>query len=291
MVTLRDQHRVRQGAAADRLDSRVAVLVWAVAALALAAAVPGLVVDGLYAGARSTTEILRGYDLVTAVIVVPALCLATLQACRGSLLGRLVTAGLLADLVYGYAFYVFGTGFNVLFLLHITLFSASLTALVLTIAGLDVGAVADWFRGVRHVWPVAVALGLLAVSLGGMWISAGVGNAVAGTVPAGSAMVETDQIVHLSMVLDLAVQVPLYATAAVLVWRRIGWGYVLAFVALISGIPEQLSYLVAMPLQVSAGIPEAVSLEPLEPVILAMYVLGLVVLLAGRPRRAAAVTS
>lgn len=93
------------------------------------------------------------------------------------------------------------------------------------------------------------------------------------------------------MVLDLAVQVPLYAAAAVLVWRRIGWGYVLAFVALVSGIPEQLSYLAAMPLQVSADVPEAVSLEPLEPVILAMYVLGLVVLLAGRPRRAVAVTS
>ncbi len=290
MATVRDEHRVRQPAA-GLLDIRVAVLVWVVAALALAAAVPGLVIDGIYAGPRSTAEILRGYDLVTAVLVVPALGVAALQARRGSLPGHLVTAGLLADLVYGYAFYVFGTGFNALFLLHIVLFSAGLTALVLTVAGLDVGAVAEWFRGIRHVWPAAVALGLLAVSLGGMWISAGVTNAVTGTVPPGSAMVETDQIIHLSMVLDLAIQVPLYAAAAVLVWRRTGWGYVLAFVALVSGIPEQLSYLAAMPLQVIAGVPEAVPLEPLEPVILAMYVLGLVMLLGGRPRHAAEITS
>ena len=186
---------------------------------------------------------------------------------------------------------MFGAGFNVLFLLHIALFSASLTALVLTIAGLHMVAVAEWFRGIRHVWPAAVALGLLAVSLGGMWISAGAINAVTGTVPAGSAMVETDQIIDLSMVLDLAVQVPLYAAAAGLVWCRTGWGYLLAFVALVSGIPEQLGYLVTMPLQVMASVPQAVPLEPLEPVILAMYVLGLVVLLAGRRRRGAGVTS
>ncbi|MDN5797053.1 MAG: hypothetical protein L0H79_15025 [Intrasporangium sp.] len=282
MTMVGDEHGVRQLAATTRLDSRVAVLIGVVAVLALAASVAGLAIDGVYTGARSTAEILRGYDLVTAVVVVPALGVAALQAWRGSLLGQLVTAGLLADLVYGYAFYVFGTGFNDLFLLHVAVFSASLTALVLTIAGLDVAAVAERFRGVRHVWPAAVALGLLAVSLGGMWVWAAVANAVTGTVPVGSSLVETTEVLHLGMVLDLAVQVPLYAAAAVLVWRRTGWGYVLAFVALVSGIPEQLSYLVAMPFQVMAGVPDAVALEPLEPVIVALYALGLIVLLSGR---------
>ena len=264
----------------------VAELVWVAAALALTAALAGLLVDGVYTGAASTAQILRGYDVATAVLVVPALSVAAGYLRRGSRSGRLVCAGLLADLVYGYAFYVFGTGFNDLFLLHVAVFSVCLTALMLTLAGADLAAVAERLHAAARVWPAAAALALLAASLGGMWISAAVVNAVNGTVPAGSRLVETTTVVHLGMTLDLAVQVPLYAAAAVLLWRRSAWGYVLAFVALLSGIPEQVSYLVGMPMQVLAGVPGAVAFDPLEPVILAVYALGLVMLLVDtRPAR------
>lgn len=288
-----ERERCQQGEGAGELGRRpgqglaLTELVWATAALALAAALMGLFVNGVYTGARSTAEILRGYDIVTALVVVPALSLAAVCAHRGSLLGRLVTAGLLADLVYSYAFYVFGTGFNDLLLLHVAVFSASLSALVLTVAGLDVEALGKRFRAIRHVWPVATTLGVLTVSLGGMWVSAAVDNAVRGTVPVGSGLVETATIVHLGLVLDLAVQVPLYGAAAVLVWRRVPWGYVLAFVALLSGVPEQVSYLVGMPFQAAGGVPGAVAFDPLEPVIAALYVVGFLVLLQGaRPRHA-----
>ena len=283
MVTVSSpQHRgLKRSARATAIDNRLAALVWVTAALALTAALVGLVVEGVYIGARSTAEILRGQDLVTAVLVVPALCVAVGYARRGSLFGRLVTAGLLADLIYAYAFYVFGTGFNDVFLLHVVVFSASLTALVLTLAGIDLASLRGRSRRVRRVRLVAAALGILALSLAGMWVSAAVVNAVDGTVPAGSALVETPAIIHLALGLDLAVQVPLYAAAAVLLWRRTGWGYLLAFVALLSGIPEQISYLVGMPLQVAAGVPGAVSFDPLEPVILAFYVIGFLMLVAG----------
>lgn len=269
--------RVQQGGLADG----TAGLIWVTAVLALTAAVLGLVVDGVYTGARSTAEILRGYDLVTAVLVAPALAVAARYARRGSVLGRLVTAGLLADLVYSYAFYVFGTDFNDLLLLHVAIFSGSLIALVCTVGGLDIDAVEEEFRGTRHVWPVAGALGLLAVSLGGMWVAAAVTNVLDGTVPEGSRLVETPALVHTSLVLDLGLQVPLYAVAAVLLWRRAAWGYVLAFVALLSGIPEQLSYLAGMPFQVAAGVPGAVSFDPLEPVIAGLYVLAFGMLVMG----------
>jgi hypothetical protein len=35
---------------------------------------------------------------------------------------------------------------------------------------------------------------------------------------------ETDTVVHLGMALDLTLLVPLYAAAAVLLWRRAPWG-------------------------------------------------------------------
>ena len=266
------------------MGNGTAAVVLITAVLALAAAVAGLVIDGVYTGARSTAEVLRGYDVVTAVLVVPALALAVGRARRGSLLGRLVTAGLLADLVYGYAFYVFATAFNDLFLLHVAVFSSSLIALVLTIGGLDLATVGEQFRGMRQVWPVAASLGVLAISLGGMWIAAAVVNAVNGTVPVGSRLVETTELIHTSAVLDLALQVPLYAVGAVLLWRRSAWGYVLAFVALLSGIPEQISYLVGMPLQVRAGVPDAVAFDPLEPVIAGLYVLAFALLVLGARR-------
>lgn len=68
--------------------------------------------------------------------------------------------------------------------------------------------------------------------------------------------------------------VPLYVTAAVLLWRRAPWGYLLAALALVSGTLQQISYLVAMPFQAAADIPGAVAFDPLEPVIALLYVLA-----------------
>lgn len=272
------------GARRAGLEGWPATLVRAAAGLALVGAALGLVLEGVYTGPRSTAEILRGDDLVTALVVVPALVVATGRARRGSTPAHAVVAGLLADLVYTYAFYVFGTGFNDLFLLHVATFSTSLAALLLVVVGLDVDALRERLRPWRHARAVAVALGVLAVSLGGMWVAGAVANAVDGTVPVGSRLVEEPSVIHLALVLDLGVQVPLYAAASVLVWRHTGWGCVLAVVALVSGIPEQLSYLVGMPMQVAAGVPGAVSSDALEPVILAFYVVGLVLLVLGSGR-------
>lgn len=59
----------------------------------------------------------RAYDLVTVALVVPAPALASRIAHTGPTRASLVTAGLLAYLVYTYAYYLFGTGVNAQFLL------------------------------------------------------------------------------------------------------------------------------------------------------------------------------
>jgi len=270
-------HTHRIGPVASRLT-------WLVAGLALAASLVGLVVDGIYTGAVSTAEMLRGYDLVTAVAVVPGLVVAVHLAWRGLVVAQLVTASLLAYLVYTYAYYLFGTGFNDLLLLHAVVFAAALSAFVLTITTIDVRSVAQRFSPRTRVRGIAGILGALAVALGGMWSYFAVNNAVTGHVPAGSQLVETDTIVHLGMALDLSLLVPLYAVAAVLLWQRAAWGYVLATVALLAGILHQVSYLVAMPFQVAADIPEAVSYDPIEPVIVLLYLIATALLLDGARR-------
>jgi hypothetical protein len=244
----------------------------------------GLLIAGLYTGPDSVAEMLRGYDLVTLVVAVPSLVLSLLWAKRGSDRAHLMWAGMLAYFAYTYAFYVFGTSFNDLFLLHAVVFGGSVYALVLTVSALDVADLAGRFsiRTPRRV--IGIVLGLLAAGLGGMWIYYSVRYAVTGEVPAGSVLVEPDIVVHLGIALDLALLVPAYILAAVLLWRGAGWGYVVAALVLVSGTLHQISYMVALPLQAIADVPGAVAFDPAEPVIAALFLLATVLLLGGAGR-------
>ena len=78
---------------------------------------------------------------------------------------------------------------------------------------------------------------------------------------------------------------PLYAAAAVLLWRRAPWGFVLAGLAVLPGILHQVTYLVAMPFQVAFDVPGAVSTDPGEPVIVLVYAAAAVLLLLGTRHR------
>jgi hypothetical protein len=257
---------------------------WLVAALVLVASLAGLLLDGVYTGAASTAGMFRGYDLLTAVLVVPSFVAALRFAQRGSVCARLAISSLLAYIVYTYAYYLFGTGFNDLFLLHVGVFAAGVAALILTVTAIDPSSVADRFGDRTRVRTIAGILGLLAVALGGMWGYFAIDNAVTGDVPGGSQLVETDTIVHLGMALDLSLLVPLYAIAAVLLWRHAPWGYLLAAVALVAGLLHQASYIVAMPFQLAAEVPGAVSYDPGEPVIVLLFLVATTLLFHGTRR-------
>lgn len=75
---------------------------------------------------------------------------------------------------------------------------------------------------------------------------------------------------------------PLYAASALLLWRGSPWGHVLGAVSVVAGVLHQVSYLVAMPVQVAAEVSGAVSYDAAEPVIVALYLLG-AALLFGQP--------
>jgi hypothetical protein len=271
--------------AARRFGSKVANrLTWLVAALALAAALAGLLIDGVYTGEVATAAMFRGFDLVTAAVVVPSLAVACRLAWHGSVRAQLISASLVAYLAYTYAYYLFGTGFNDLFLLHAAVFASGVAALVLSLVAIDVEAVAGRFSARTRVRTIAGVLGVLAVALGGMWVYFAADYAVSGDLPAGSQLVETDTIVHLGIALDLTLLVPLYAAAAVLIWRRTPWGYLLAAVAVFAGLLHQVSYVVAMPFQAAADVPGAVWYDPIEPVIVLVYLVAAILLLRGTVR-------
>lgn len=250
----------------------------AVAALTMTAAALGLLFDGVYGKDEATVQMLRGFDAVTLVMIGPALLLAVLADRRGHALGRVLVASLLAYLGYTYAYHLLGAGFTDLLLLHAPLVTITLVALVLILRNIPVADLASSAAHARVRLPAAV-LALLAVSLGAMWAYACVAYAVEGTTPAGSSLVESDTIVHLGIVLDLTVLVPLYGAAAVLLWSRRAWGYLLAALALVSGTLHQVSYVVALLFQYAADVPGSVAVDPVEPVILLLYGVATVLLL------------
>jgi hypothetical protein len=193
--------------------------------------------------------------------------------------------GTLAYMVYTYVYYLVGTSFNDAFLLHIVVFGCSLFALVMTVSALDIPAIGAGFARRTPRRLVSGVLGLLAASLGGMWVYYSVHNAVTGEVPAGSALVEPEDVVHLGIALDLALLVPVYALAAVLLWRGIAAGFVLASVVLVSGTLHQVSYMVALAFQAAADVPGAVAFDPIEPAIAVLFVVATARLLRGAGRR------
>jgi hypothetical protein len=143
----------------------------ALALLATAAALAGLLVDGVYQAPAATAEMLRAFDLVT-LAVAPVLAATIVLARRGNARARLVGAGLAAHLVYAYAYYAFGTGFNDLFLLHTATLATGTVALILALIDLDADAVTWHIAGSARARVVAGILGVLAVSLGVLWSSA-----------------------------------------------------------------------------------------------------------------------
>ncbi len=253
---------------------------------ALAAAI-GLASGGVYGDDTATVEMLRGFDVVTLALAVPALLLSLWAERRGAVIARLVVASLLAYVGYTFLYHLLAPGFTDLLLLHASLLTATVVALGLTLRGC---VTPDLEARVRHL-PVrvpAVVLGMLAVALGAMWAWASIAWAMDETMPAGSALVESDTVVHLGIVLDLTILVPLYAAAAVLLWRRRAVGLVLAALALVAGTLHQISYVAALLFQHAADIPGSVVMDPYEPVILALYVVATAVLLR-RPRGVGAV--
>lgn len=256
------------------------------ATLMVLSSVGGLLITALYQDPPATSAFLRASDLVTLVVAVPALLVASMLGLRGSVRAQLMWAGMLAYSVYTYAFYAFGTVFNDLFLLHVALFSMSGFALALIMVNLDVDEIAHRFKGRTPVRTISGLLFLLAVPIGAIWVFFSLRLAITGQLPPETLLVQPLPAVHLAYVLDLALLVPSYVLAAVLLWRRMAWGFVAATVLLVSGLVQQLNYMAALAFQSQADVPGATVFDPQEPIIVLVYLIALALLLVNLPRRA-----
>ena len=185
----------------------------------------GLFVHGLYREERWAVAALRGNDLVTLVLVVPALALAlALTQARRSERWVLVWLAALLYGVYNFAYYVFGTAFNDVFLLHVASFALSIPSLVAFASSVAPEALARQVRSGSHR-AVAVFLVLVGGALISAWGGLSLRFAVNGRLPAD---VMPPSAIHLVYALDLSLLAPAFLAGGILLWRERPWGRVLA---------------------------------------------------------------
>jgi hypothetical protein len=232
-----------------------------VVVLGAAAAISGLLVDGLYRDNPSTAAGWRANDLVT-LVTLPLLVGAYARARRGSSRGCLLWLGVLWYLVYNYAFYLVGTALNDVFLLYAALVAAGMWALGVGLAGTDVGGIARRLRPTAPARWVAGYLALAAVGLAGAWTAQSLAFALDGTVP--QIMLDTDSKTPIVFALDLTLVVPTMLVAAGLLWRRRAWGHVLGTIVGVKGVLYACVLLAMAADQANRGEDDAWSFAPVS---------------------------
>lgn len=172
-----------------------------------------------------------GWDLVTLVLVVPALLVASPSVARGSVRGRLVALGLLAYLFYQYLMYAMAWAVGPLLPAFIGLYAASLIGAVWLVTTLPPGRlaahVADGFPR-RSLLALSVGLAVLLV---GMWVPM-LAEVLTGRL-ADNLLGQTTLVVQ---ALDLGIVVPAAIATAALLWRRHPGGSLLAAVLVVKGL-------------------------------------------------------
>lgn len=181
----------------------------------------GFFVHGLYQEETWGVAALRGNDLVTLVLVTPALAVAVARG-RRSPRWQLVWLGGLFYSIYNFAYYAFGAAFNDVFLLHVATMALSIAALVALVPALDPSAVKPDLVPRRADRWVAAYMCFIGAALISAWGGLSLRFAVTGELPHD---VMPASAVHLVYALDMSLLAPAFLAGGILLWQRRAWGY------------------------------------------------------------------
>lgn len=193
-------------------------------------------------------------DIVTLCLGIPLLLIALGLARKGLLKGRLLLAGMLGYFLYTYASYSFYAMYNSLFLIYVTLMSASFFAFTLTMMSFNIEKMNSSFSPKLPVKFIGGVLIFVAVLVALMWLK----RIASPNVPEGLEHYTTLII----QALDLGFIVPAGILAGILIIRRKVFGYLLSSVIVIKEA-ALLTVIIAMLISqmtagVKIGVPELV---------------------------------
>lgn len=210
-------------------ERRTDVWLWLTVPIAILLAIAaggGVFADGLYRDNPYYVAQAQGQDLVSLVIVLPALVVTAFLSGRGSRRARLVWLGALVYLVYTFVVAAFDNRFNSLFLVYVALLGCSLYALTGGLATADLAGIKASFTERTPVNIVSTYLVVLAVLFYFLWLSESVPAVLAGRVP--QSVQDNGTPTNAVHVLDMAWVLPAFVIAAVRLRRKQALGYTLA---------------------------------------------------------------
>jgi len=253
-----------------------------VALLAFVAAGGGIFLHGLYRDNEFVKAAWYGNDLVTLFVIAPMLLGALWLAWRGSARALLVWMGLLVCVSYNYAFYLFGAAFNAFFLAYLALFALPLYAIALAIFEIDPDDIGSNFGPRTPVKWISVFLMVIAIPLAIVEIGQIGTFLFSGVLP--QTIVDTGHPTGVVYALDLSFVIPCLLLAAVLLWQRRPWGYMLGAMMLTKGFTYGL--VLIMSAAYIAGFSLQGKWDPLTPfyafIAVGSFIGGLALLWRGR---------
>lgn len=201
--------------------------------LAAIASAGGLLIKNLYNDNEFVKQAWHTNDIITLVVAVPLLVAAMVLSQKGSQRWLLIWIGLLGYIFYNFAFYLFGTAFNIFFLLYTALFSLSAFALVLLLSQTDINSIASKFSAKTPVKYVSIYLIFITVMLFIAEISMIIPFFTSGTIP--ETIKQTGHPTGIVFALDFSIIIPVSILAAIFLWQGKPWGYVLSIIMLVKG--------------------------------------------------------
>lgn len=190
-----------------------------------------VVTDGVYRfNAEGIVAEGVGWDIVTLLVVVPAMAIALVLMWRGSLRAVLVTAGLLAYFCYQSLEYAVFWAYGPLYPVYVATLASSVSALGLLVYGLDL----DTLR--KRVSPAFPRRSIVGYSIAVVVILCGLWLPVILSTLGGEAGDELQGASTLVVpALDLGLLVPLAIFTGLAVYQRLSVGYLLGMIILVKG--------------------------------------------------------
>jgi hypothetical protein len=208
---------------------------------AIVALAAGLTVafPALLRGVAVSNGNLRGTAVALLAVGLPVLAIAMIGTRRGSARAFVVWLGTLGYLIYQAVLFCFATPLNSLFLLYVCYLGTSVWSTVILLRNTDLPAFAARLSAVIPARTIAAAALGLAVLNAGAWLS----QIIPATFRSNptSVLDGTGLVTNPVYVQDLAIWLPLLASAAVACWRGRRWGRLITPAMLALFVLESIS--------------------------------------------------
>jgi hypothetical protein len=201
--------------------------------LAVLASMAGLLAGDLYRDNSFVAAMWKWNDLVTLGLAVPMLFLSMLLSRKESRRAQIVWMAMLNYMLYNYAFYLFATAFNKLFLLYAFLVALSIFALIFGLVNLEAREIGESFRRGRFYRGISGYMMLIALGLSTVYIIQSLDFVFTGELP--EIVVKTEHPTNVIFGLDFTLLIPVFLLGGVWLWKGKAWGYVLASISMVKG--------------------------------------------------------